>query len=149
MTEYAKKKRPGRWKAGESGNVKGRPAGTGKVAKLRAAIAEQLPSLLDAMVTRALAGDVGAARLLLERTIAPLRAVEPAQALALPDGSLTDQGRAVLKAVAEGELAPGQGAVLLGAIAALARVAEIDELTARIVALEAAQPNNKEKHHGP
>lgn len=148
MTEYAKKKRPGRWKAGESGNVRGRPAGTGKVAKLRAAIAEQLPGLLDAMVARALDGDVGAARLLLERTIAPLRAMEPTQALALPDGSLTDQGRAVLKAVAGGELAPGQGAALLGAIGALARVAEIDELAARISALEAAQPKHTEVHHG-
>lgn len=143
-----KKKRPGRWKPGESGNPAGRKSGTGEVAKLRAAIAEQLPSLLNAMVARALDGDVGAARLLMERTIAPLRAVEPAQALTLPDGSLTDQGRAVLKAVAEGELAPGQGAALLGAIGALARVAEIDELAARIAALEAAQPDHLEKHRG-
>lgn len=149
MSESKKVNRTGRWKAGESGNLKGRPAGTGQVARLRAAIAEQLPSLLDAMVARALDGDVGAARLLLERTIAPLRAIEPAQALTLPDGNLTDQGRAVLRAVAEGELAPGQGAVLLGAIGALARVAEIDELTARIAALEAAQPNHMENHHGP
>lgn len=138
-----KKKRPGRWKPGESGNPTGRKPGTGQVAKLRAAIAEQLPGLLDAMVVRALDGDVGAARLLLERTVAPLRAVEPALTLALPDGSLTDQGRAVLKAVAAGELAPGQGAALLGAIGTLARVAEIDELTARVEALEAAHQQAK------
>lgn len=137
MTEPAKKKRPGRWKAGESGNPKGRPAGTGKVAQVRAAIAVHVPDLVQALVAKALSGDVGAARLLLERTVAPLRAIEPAQALTLPDGSLTDQGRAVLKAVAAGELAPGQGASLLSAIGALARVAEIDELTARIEALEA------------
>jgi len=137
MTEPAKKKRPGRWKAGESGNPKGRPAGTGKVAHIRAAIAAHVPELVQALVTKALTGDVGAARLLLERTVAPLRAIEPAQPLTLPDGSLTDQGRAVLKAVAAGELAPGQGASLLSAIGALARVSEIDELTARIEALEA------------
>ncbi len=138
MTAPAKKKRLGRWKAGESGNPKGRPAGTGKVAEMRAAIAAHVPELLKALVAKALEGDVGAARLLLERTVAPLRAVEPAQALTLPDGTLTDQGRAVLKAVAAGELAPGQGASLLSAIGALARVAEIDELTARIEALETA-----------
>ncbi len=146
MTEPAKKKRPGRWKAGESGNPKGRPTGTGKVANIRAAIAEHVPELLQALVTKALTGDVGAARLLLERTIAPLRAIEPAQALTLPDGTLTDQGRAVLKAVAAGELAPSQGASLLSAIGSLARVSEIDELAARIEALEAAHAKKGAPH---
>jgi len=42
----------------------------------------------------------------------------------------------VLRAVSNGLLAPGQGAALLGAIGALARVAEIDELTQRIAKLE-------------
>ena len=105
------KKKPGRWKPGESGNPKGKPPGTGEVAKLRAVIAERVPELLAAMMTRALDGDVGAARLLLERAIAPLKAAEQAQALSLPDGTLTEQGRAVLAAVAAGELAPGQGHV--------------------------------------
>ena len=124
------------WKPGQSGNPKGRPAGTGEVAKLRAAIADRVPELLAAMMARALDGDVGAARLLLERAIAPLKAAEQVQALSLPDGTLTDQGRAVLAAVAAGELAPGQGAALLGAIGTLARVAEIDELARRIEVLE-------------
>ena len=130
------KKPPGRWKAGESGNPAGRKPGTGEVAKLRAVIAERVPELLAAMMTRALDGDVGAARLLLERAIAPLKAVEQAQALSLPDGTLTQQGRAVLAAVAAGELAPGQGAQLLAAIGALGKIAELDELAARITALE-------------
>ena len=43
----------------------------------------------------------------------------------------------MLSAVAGGDLAPSQGAALLGAIGTLARVTEIDELTARIAALEA------------
>ena len=124
------------WKPGQSGNPKGRPAGTGEVAKLRAAIADRVPELLAAMMARALDGDVGAARLLLERAIAPLKAAEQSQALSLPDGTLTEQGRAVLASVATGELAPGQGAALLGAIGTLARVAEIDELARRIEVLE-------------
>ena len=131
-----KKKPPGRWKPGESGNPKGRRPGTGEVAKIRAAIGDRVPELLAAMMTRALDGDVGAARLLLERAIAPLKAAEQPQALSLPDGTLTDQGRAVLAAVAAGELAPGQGAALLGAIGTLARVAEVDELARRIEVLE-------------
>ena len=124
------------WKPGQSGNPKGRPTGTGEVAKLRAAIADRVPELLAAMMARALDGDVGAARLLLERAIAPLKAAEQSQALSLPDGTLTEQGRAVLASVAAGELAPGQGAALLGAIGTLARVTEIDELARRIEVLE-------------
>jgi len=77
--------------------------------------------------------------LLLERAIAPLKAMEPTQAITLPDGTLTEQGRAVLASVAAGELAPGQGAQLLTGIGTLARVAEIDELTARITKLEEKQ----------
>ena len=75
-----KKKRAGRWKVGESGNPAGRKPGTGEVAKIRAAIADRVPELLAAMMTRALDGDVGAARLLLERAIAPLKAAEQPQA---------------------------------------------------------------------
>jgi hypothetical protein len=39
------------------------------VAKLREAVADALPDVLDAMVRAARAGDVGAARLLMERTL--------------------------------------------------------------------------------
>jgi hypothetical protein len=47
----------------------------------------------------------------------------------------------VLASVARGELAPGQGAALLGAIGTLARVLEVDELAARITALEVSRGN--------
>ncbi len=124
------------WKPGQSGNPKGRPHGVGEVAKLRAAIAGNVPAILESLTTAALAGDVQAARLLLERALPPIKPVEQTQQLHLPNGSLTDQGRAVMAAVAAGELAPGQGAALLGAIGTLARVAEVDELTRRIELLE-------------
>ena len=124
------------WKPGQSGNPKGRPPGTGEVAKMRAAIAGNVPAILESLTTAALAGDVQAARLLLERALPPIKPVEQSQPLSLPDGTLTEQGRAVLASVAAGELAPGQGAALLGAIGTLARVAEIDELARRIEALE-------------
>jgi hypothetical protein len=137
MTETKKKR--GSWKPGQSGNPAGRKPGTGEVAQIRAAIAERVPELLTAMMAKALEGDVGAARLLLERAVAPLKAAEQTQALTLPDGSLTQQGRAVLACVAAGELAPGQGAALVSAIGTLARVAEIDELAKRIDKLEEKQ----------
>lgn len=124
------------WKAGQSGNPKGRTPGSGEVAKLRAAIAQHVPEIIQTMVSKALEGDAGAARLLLERAIPALKPAEQAQALALPEGTLTDQGRAILQAVAAGQLAPAQGAQLVSAIGALAKVAEIDELERRISALE-------------
>ena len=133
MTE---KKKPGRWKAGESGNPKGRPPGAGEVAKLRAAIGEHVPEIIAQLVTAARGGDIQAARLILERVLPPVKAIEQPQTIDLPEGTLTDQGRAVLRSVAAGELAPGQGAQLLAAIGTLGKIAELDELAARITALE-------------
>ena len=136
MTE-AKKKR-GSWKPGQSGNPAGRPVGTGEVGKLRAAIGQRVPELLAAMMTKALDGDVGAARLLLERSIAPLKGVEQAVTLALPkDGTLTAKADAVLNAAAAGDLAPGQAAQLIAALGTLAKISEVDQLAARIEKLEA------------
>ena len=132
-------KQPGRWKAGESGNPAGRKPGTGAVAKIRASMAEHVPALVAVLIERAMAGDLGAARLLLERTIAPLKAAEQTAALALPDGTLTEQGRAVVAAVASGELAPSQGAALLASLGTLAKLTEADELARRIEALESMQ----------
>ena len=138
MTEP--KKRRGSWKPGQSGNPAGRKPGTGEVAQIRASIAKRLPELLEAMMTKALDGDVGAARLLLERAVAPLKAAEQLQApIVLPNGTLTEQGRAVLACVAAGELAPGQGSQLIAAIGSLARVAEMDDLAKRIDKLEGVQ----------
>lgn len=129
------------WKPGQSGNPKGRPSGVGQVSRMRAAIAEQLPAIVERLVAKALVGDVAAARLLLERVVAPLKAVEPTPVLTLHEGTLTEQGRAVLASVAAGLLAPTQGAALIGAIGALARVAEVDELAARVAALEKRNEN--------
>jgi hypothetical protein len=133
-------KRPGRWKPGTSGNPKGKPPGSGELQRLRASIAADVPDILAGLVAAAKGGDVQAARVLLDRTFPAVKPVEHAQAIDLPEaGNLTAQGRAVLSAVALGELAPGQGAQLLAAISSLARVTEIDEMEARLTKLEEKQ----------
>ena len=132
-----KKPRAHLWQPGKSGNPLGRRPGSGEVARLRAAIAEHTPEIIARLVEAAKSGDVGAARLLLERVCAPLTAEEQTAPLALPAGTLTDQGRAVLLAVADGALAPGQGAALLTSLGTRVKVREADELEARIEALEA------------
>lgn len=136
MTEPIKKR--GYWKPGQSGNPAGRKPGTGEVAAIRAAIAERVPELLAALMTKALEGDIGAARLLLERAIAPLKSIEQVIELKLPnDGTLTAKATAVLNAAAAGDLAPGQAAQLIAALGTLAKISEVDQLAARITALEA------------
>ncbi len=136
MTEA---KKPGRWKPGESGNPKGKKPGSGELQRLRASVATDVPEILAGLVAAAKGGDAQAAKLILERVFPAVKPVEQTQEIDLPEGgTLTAQGRAVLTAVAGGELAPGQGAQLLAAIGTLAKVSEIDELTQRIEKLEAA-----------
>lgn len=137
------KKKRGKWKAGESGNPKGRPPGVGEVTKLRNSISEHLPEIITQLVIKAKEGDAQAARLLLERVLPPIKAAEQAVNLSIPQGeSITAQGVAIVQAVADGTLAPGQGAALLTGLGSLARIKEIDELTARITALEGMRDGN-------
>lgn len=115
------------WQRGTSGNRNGRPKGTGEVAKLRAAIADRLPELLDSLMANAIAGDVSAARLLLERTIPPLRPVEMNNPVPIDGDTIADQGRAVLTAIASGGIAPAAGASIIGALALLAKIDDAGE----------------------
>ncbi len=125
-----------RWAKGQSGNSRGRPPGTGKVAELREAIAKDVPAIVKTLTDAAKAGDVAAARLLLDRVLPALKPVEETVFLSLDGDTLTDKGRATLEAIGGGHLAPGQGASLLAAIGAMAKLVETDELTRRIEALE-------------
>ena len=126
-----------RWLPGQSGNPAGRRPGSGRVAHLRETIAEHVPEIIARLVEAAKGGDVQASRLLLERVLPPVRPVEETTPLELPDGTLTEQGRAVMVAVAAGELAATQGAALLASLGTLAKLTEADELERRIEALEA------------
>ena len=108
--------------------------------RLRESIAAHLPAIITQLVTKAKEGDAQAARLLLERVLPALKPIEQAVALSLPQGEgITGQGRAIVQAVAEGTLAPGQGAQLLAGLGSLARIVEIDELDARLTKLEEKQ----------
>ena len=138
MTEVKKKR--GSWKPGQSGNPAGRKPGTGEVAQIRASIAARVPELLAKLMEQALEGDVGAARLLLERAVAPLKGIEQAVELQLPDGgTLTAKASAVLDAAASGAIAPSQAAQIISALGTLAKISEVDELSDRIKALEEKQ----------
>jgi hypothetical protein len=51
--------------------------------------------------------------------------------------SLADNSRIVVKAIADGELTPEEGASVLQALASQARIIEVDEIERRIAVLEA------------
>ncbi len=121
---------------GRSGNPKGRPKGIQTQAKLRKAIEAHVPAIIDAMVEKARAGDVGAAKLLVDRVIPALRPTDQPAPVPLPREGLAQSGQAILVALGAGELTPQQGAALLGALGTLARVVETDELVQRVAALE-------------
>jgi hypothetical protein len=126
-----------KWRSGQSGNPGGRKPGTGKAEKLRAALAKELPEVLAALVTQAKAGDTGAIKLILERTVPALRPVDVTTPLNLPpEGGLADQGRAVLAALASGHLPANQAAGILQGLGNMAKLVELDELEKRIAALE-------------
>lgn len=96
-----------------------------------------MPELVDRCVSMALKGDMQALRLCIERVLPLPRSgeevVDLGEALT---GSPSDQGRQVLKAISDGRLSPATAATLMGAIAAQARILEVDELARRIEALE-------------
>jgi hypothetical protein len=113
------------------------------VAKLRTAISKHVPEIVDKLVEQAKAGDATSARLLLERVLPPLKAAELPVAVTLPAGSLSEQGQAVVAAVATGLIAPGQAAQLLAGLGAMAKIIETDELIKRIEALEKLNESGK------
>jgi hypothetical protein len=126
------------FKPGQSGNPKGRPAGRpDRRSALRDAILKHVPAVIARLVAEAKKGDVGAAKVLLDRVLAPLRPadlpVDPP--LALP-ADMSGQGRAILAAVADGRLTPDQAATLMATVAALARALETAELAAKIAHIE-------------
>jgi hypothetical protein len=135
MTE----KKTTRFKPGQSGNPGGRPVGSGSL--IRAQLMEEWESVKLVLLAKAKEGDMAAIRIIAERVMPPIKAVELPAQITMPAGSLADQGRAVLAAAGNGELAPGQAAQLLAGLGALAKLIETDDLVARIAALEAKHGN--------
>lgn len=117
----------------------GRPPGRGAVAELRDKLAQDLDKVIGIVREQALAGDPQAIRIILDRVLPSLRPVEQATPLHLPEVDLAGQARAVVQAVADGNLAPSQAAQIITALGGVAKIVETTELLARIEALEDKQ----------
>lgn len=135
-----------KFQPGKSGNPRGKPQGAkSRFTKMRQELESDLPALLKSTKEAALAGDMTAMRLLLERTLPPQKAT--ASTVSLPAlkkaQTLTEKADAVLGAIADGELPPDVGASLVDALGKLAKLKEMDDMERRLEALEKA---NEQKH---
>ena len=107
---------------------------------MREALGADLEGIVATVKARALAGDMAAARILLDRLVPSLRPIEIPTVLAMPAGAtLAGQAQAVIEAAAAGELAPGQAMQIVTALGGVAKIIEATELVRRIEALEAAR----------
>jgi hypothetical protein len=139
MTAPKTRKANGTFLAGRSGNPGGRkPGSIDRRAALRATLAADLPAIVRKLVEAAKAGDVSAASLILSRCMAPLRpSREPVEVEGInANASATETARGLIAAALRGELPSDAAAELVAALGAVAKVREVDELAARIDALE-------------
>jgi len=125
------------FKKGISGNPAGKPKGTkDKRTKLQELFKSDAPALIQKVIDLALAGDMAALKLCLDRIVPPLRSREQPIHLDGLTGSLSEQSSQIMTAIADAQLAPGEGSALLSALATQSKILETDELISRIEKLE-------------
>ncbi len=135
------------FKKGQSGNPTGKPKGAkDKRTELRELLKPHAAKLVKKVVDLALAGDVSALRICIDRIIPPVR--ENRLSIALPvvkdvAGCTAAQAK-VLQAVTKGDLLPGEAEALSSLIEHQRRGLESHDLAARVLALEGkSKPNQK------
>jgi Family of unknown function (DUF5681) len=149
MAENSAAKQPGRgsgrpFRPGQSGNPAGKPKGTRHRATI---LAEQLldgeaEKLTRKAVELALAGDMAALRLCLDRIISPRR--DRPVSFDMPELATANDAEKTMgkiaAAVASGELTPSEAAALSGVIETFLKTAELAEIERRLQLLEERRP---------
>ena len=121
---------------GASGNPAGRPKGIrDKRHRYAEAIESMIPHVLDSVYQKALAGDMTAARMLIDRTL-PNKRPEQERVEIEHSGNIASDAQNVLRSVLDGEVSPDVGASLLSAMTSVLKAVEVEDLAKRIEALE-------------
>ena len=124
-----------KFKAGISGNPKGRPKDKTPATLLRKFIIDDMPEVILKLVEQAKNGDTAAAKILLDRCCPALK--PQAMNITLPiNGNLAEQGGEIIRATLSGNIPPDIGAQLITALASQGKLIELQELTERIENLE-------------
>lgn len=124
-----------KFKAGVSGNPKGRPKDKTPATLLRKSIIDDMPEIISTLIQQAKNGDTAAAKILLDRCCPTLKPQAHTINIA-PDGSLAEQGSEIINATLSGAIAPDIGAQLITALSNQGKLIELHELTQRIELLE-------------
>jgi hypothetical protein len=124
-----------KFKAGISGNPKGRPKDRTPATLIRKSIANDMPEILLKLVEQAKDGDTAAAKILLDRCCPVLK--PQAMAINLPvNGSLAEQGGEIIRATMTGEIPADIGSQLITALSNQSKLIELQELTQRLDRIE-------------
>ena len=117
---------------GVSGNPAGRPKGIkDKRHRFNEAIESMIPEVLESAFQKAVAGDMTAAKMLLDRSL-PTKRPEQERVEIEHSGNIASDAQNVLRSVLDADV----GASLLSAMASVLKAIEVEELTKRIEALE-------------
>ncbi|MGZ5009396.1 MAG: DUF5681 domain-containing protein [Methylobacter sp.] len=129
-----------KFQKGMSGNIAGRKPGNATAARLREAIAESIPDIIETLTRLAKDGDVQASKLLMDRCLPPLKAQSEVVTInTVPDDTTATIGRLILDETMRGQLTPDITSQLLTALAAQVKIEEFTLLEQRISQLEGAK----------
>ncbi len=124
---------------GASGNPAGRPRGIkDKRHRFNEAIESMIPDVLESVFQKAVAGDMTAAKILLDRSLPTKRPEQEHVQISIKENTALN-AREVLQSVFDGEVSPDVGASLLASITSVLKAIEVEELAKRIEALEDAK----------
>ncbi|MHA6962883.1 DUF5681 domain-containing protein [Zobellella denitrificans] len=131
------------FKPGQSGNPAGRPAGAqNRRTLIREALEQTYPEgergFWLQLAGQAAEGDAQAAEMIAKRLYPPLKPESLPMPFNLTGESATEQARAILAAVAAGDIPPEAGKALIDSLAAVVKIAEVDELAERLAVIEDA-----------
>ena len=121
---------------GASGNPAGRPKGIkDKRHRFNEAIESMIPEVLESVFQKAVAGDMTAAKMLLDRSLPTKRPEQERVQISIKENTALN-ARDVLQGVFAGEVSPDVGASLLTAITGVLKAIEVEDFAKRIEALE-------------
>lgn len=135
----------GQFAKGQSGNPAGAAPGPNWNERVRNAAGQYAVDVMHEVGRAALDGDMTAAKIILDRTSAPLKPAHEKVSIASIDGSLADKADVIMKAASNGDLPPDVANQLVTGLTGLAKIREVDELERRIQQLEGGKDDDKNK----